>query len=122
MAGIDRDRRGRGIRGSWRVNQNQKGDHFKGIVDAACEFLVKTWPEELQGLEWEISDMPNQQSKQLARYRIWPSEKTITFYRLPIERIDIRSGLDRRTHVEQVVLQAVAELVDKDPWELLDND
>lgn len=122
MGGIDRDRRGRGIRGSWRVNQTQKGDYFKTIVDASCEFLVNNWPEELEGLEWEISDMPNQQSKKLSRYRIWPSEKTITFYRLPIERIDLRSTSDRRTHIEQVVLQAVAELVNKDPWELLDND
>ena len=122
MASIDRDRRGRGIRGSWKVNQTEKGDYFKTIVDVACEFLTRTWPEELEGLEWEIAEMPNQQSKQLARYRIWPSEKTITFYRLPIERIDLKSSSDRRTHIEQIVLQAVAELVNKDPWELLDND
>ena len=122
MRRIDRDRRGRGIRGSWRVNQTQNGDQFKAIVDAACVFLSKTWPEELDGFEWEITDMPNQQSKQLSRYRIWPSEKTITFYRLPIERIDLKTSSDRRTHIEQVVLQAVAELIDKDPWELLDND
>jgi hypothetical protein len=122
MRRIDRDRRGRGIRGSWRVNQNQKGDHFKSIVDASCEFLSKTWSEELDGFEWEIADMPNQQSNQLSRYRIWPSEKTITFYRLPIERIDLRTSQDRRTLIEQVVLQAVAELINKDPWELLDND
>jgi len=122
VASIDRNKRGRGIRGSWRVNQTQKGDYFKSIVDSACEFLLQTWPEELSGFEWEISDMPNQSSKQLSRYRIWPSEKSITFYRLPIERIDLKTSADRRTHIEQVVLQAVAELVDKDPWELLDND
>lgn len=104
------------------MNQKEKGDYFKTVVDTACEFLARTWPEELEGLEWEISDMPNQNSKQLPRYRIWPSEKTITFYRLPIERIDLKTTADKRTHVEQVVLQAVAELVDKDPWELLDND
>ena len=122
MVGIDRDRRGRGIRGSWRVNQSEKGDAFKTIVDAACEFLVQNWPEELHGLEWEIADMPSQQSKNLHRYRIWPSEQTITFYRLPVERLDLKNTRDKRTHIEQIVLQAVAELVDKDPWELLDTD
>ena len=122
MAGIDRDRRGRGIRGSWRVNQSEKGDFFKSVVDAACEFLVQNWPEELHGLEWEIADMPSGHSKNLPRYRIWPSEQTITFYRLPVERLDLKNTRDKRTQIEQIVLQAIAELVDKDPWELLDND
>jgi hypothetical protein len=43
---------------------------------------------------------------------------TITLFRIPIERLTYR-GADFRAQIEQTVVSAAAELIGKDPWELL---
>jgi hypothetical protein len=43
---------------------------------------------------------------------------TIILYRIPIERLAHR-GADARAQIEQSVLSAAGELIDRDPWELI---
>lgn len=55
------------------------------------------------------------------RYAIREQTQSIIFYRIPIQRMQRSTGIkDERTRIEQIVLDAVSELIDKDPWELLD--
>jgi len=55
------------------------------------------------------------------RWKVWHDERRITFYRLPIVRfLRLQEGEDRdeKLLIESCVFRAVAELLDKDPWEL----
>jgi len=55
------------------------------------------------------------------RWRVYPNERRIVLYRLPIERLSKLHRYDelhRRMMIESCVFRAVAELIGKDPWEL----
>ena len=54
----------------------------------------------------------------LTRYSSRKSSMTIVLYRIPIERLSFR-GADLRAQIEQSVITAAAELIDRDPWELI---
>lgn len=66
--------------------------------------------------------MIGKDATEVKRFSINPQSMRIIFYRIPIQRLKNSGGRDERTRIEQIVLDAVAELLDKDPWELLDPD
>jgi hypothetical protein len=91
---------------------------FNLVVEQTCEYL-KTSFLELSHLNWRIEEVPTLSSgEHLTRYSTRKDTMSITLYRIPIERLAFR-GADLRAQIEQTVLSAAAELIDKDPWELI---
>lgn len=97
---------------------------FEGVVSQSVDFLKLTWPNELGQLNWRVRDVPAmaEQSEEVARYSVNQSRFEITIYRIPIERFTHHrraDRLDERFHIEQYVFQAAAELLGKDPGDLI---
>lgn len=90
-----------------------------------CDYLRGLWPTKLAKLCYTISEVPNLSTvdKQVPRYRINAETKYITFYRVPLERLQ-RSGtaLERKMQLEHQVLHAVAELLELEPWQVLEGE
>jgi hypothetical protein len=86
--------------------------------------LRTAWPEELEKLTWQVSDAPvgSGSKDSVARFSVNEEKFRITLYRIPIERLTHHRRTDRmdeRFHIEQFVFQATAELLGKDPGDLV---
>lgn len=97
---------------------------FETVVSQTCEFLVNSWPNELTNLHWRVADAPPivSASGEVARYSVNREKFRVTIYRIPIERLTHArrtDRLDERFHIEQFVFQAVAELIGKEPGDLI---
>ncbi len=121
-----RERHGRGVRGSLLSHLGGRSPlgFFESVVVQTVEFLRSAWPEELENLTWQVSDAPLGQSlgEEVARFSANRELMRITLYRIPIERLTHHRRTDRmdeRFHIEQFVFQATAELLGKDPGELI---
>lgn len=126
--GNQRDRHDRGIRRpllSKLFKHGQSRNHsFEQYVSNAMDYLKGLWPEELEGVRWKILDAPaiSGYSQQVPRYRVDKDQKLIIIFRIPTERFGShkRAGaLDERIKVEHQVFEAVAEMIDVDPWDLV---
>ncbi len=121
MGTISRDRHGRGMRRplpSKLFRPGTRTELFHLVVEQTCEYLKSSFTE-LADLNWRIDEVPNlSKGEHLTRYSIRKEALSITLYRIPIERLAFR-GADLRAQIEQTVLSAAAELIDKDPWELI---
>ncbi len=121
-----RERHGRAPRGSLFAHLTSRSPlgFFESVVAQTVEFLKGTWPEELENLTWQVSDAPIGISKvdEVARFSVNREKFRITLFRIPIERLTHHrrtDRLDERFHIEQYVFQAAAELLGKDPGELI---
>ena len=97
---------------------------FDTVVAQTVEFLRNAWPDELEKLTWQVSDAPPgiTNHSEVARFAVNRERFRITIFRIPIERLTHHrrtDKLDERFHIEQYVFQAVAELLGKEPNELL---
>jgi hypothetical protein len=106
------------------LSQKSPVGFFESVVAGAVEFLRSAWPEELETLTWQVLDAPPAigNTDEVARYSVNLSKFRITLYRIPIERLTHHRRTDRmdeRFHIEQFVFQATAELLGKDPGDLL---
>jgi hypothetical protein len=122
-----RDRHGRGIRssvtGPHLPSLRNRLDFFDSCVASAIEYLRELWPEELATVRFEVAWVPRGDPGDhgVDRWRISTRERRVVLYRLPIERLAHLHRNDewhRRSFIESCVFRAVAELLDKDPWEL----
>jgi hypothetical protein len=127
----DRDRHGRGIRHSLSGALYKTGgsglDSFASIVSSTCEYLKERWPAELGDLKYRIMDAPvlGANSTFVKRWSVRPETKTIVIYRLPILRLNNNQSsnpTEERVRIEHHVFEAAAELVGKEPWELIFGD
>lgn len=123
-----RDRHGRGIPGSLMAGAlrsgKNKSERFSQYVNNAMEYLLGIWSEELNGVSWKVVDTPkvNDLSSEIPKWEIDRELKEIRIYRIPTERFGSHSrvsGVDERIKVEEQVFEAVAELIDVDPWDLV---
>lgn len=94
------------------------------MVAQTVEFLRSAWPEELEKLTWQVADAPLGKSEgdEVPRYSVNAEKSRIVLYRIPIERLTHHrrtDKLDERFHIEQFVFQATAELIGRDPGELI---
>ena len=124
-----RNRHGRGIRGVL-VRAPFRGKRAPSalveIVAGSVEYLKSAFPEELGKLQWRVSDQaPIQTIDGVEQVRRWtndPATMTIHIYRLPIERLGhVRrmDALHERMHIEEYVFTAAADLIGRDPMDLL---
>jgi hypothetical protein len=127
----DRDRHGRGIRHSLSGALYKTGgsalDSFASIVGSTCEYLRERWPDELGELQYRIQDAPilGVNSKFVKRWSVRAETKTIIIYRLPILRLNHNlqaNPTEERIRIEHHVFEAAAELIGKEPWELIFGD
>lgn len=114
-------------------------DRFDDIVASAAQYLRELWPDELEGVVFEVAGLPAGSSPaaeplaagratapRLDRWRVDVARRRILLYRLPIERLarphETRSVGDdpwqHRMLVEGYVFRAVGDFLGKDPWEL----
>ncbi len=122
---------------------------FDLTVGSAAQYLKELWPTELDSVSFEVAGVPERLSGSAGasgsgssgsgssgggsgrgsgsgslgvdRWRVFPAERRIVLYRLPIERLSKLHRYDelhRRMMIESCVFRAVAELIGKDPWEL----
>jgi len=121
-----RGRHGRTVRGAMLAHLGGRSPlgFFESVVAGAVEFLRGVWPEELEQLTWQVSDAPLGPGSrdEVSRYSVNREQFRITIFRIPIERLTHHRRTDRmdeRFHIEQYVFQATAELLGKDPSELV---
>jgi hypothetical protein len=123
-----RDRHGRGIRRpllSKLFKFGQTRSHgFEQYVETAVEYLKGIWSEELAGVQWKVLDAPpiTDYTSEIPRWRIDADAKLVVIYRIPTERFGAHSRqgvIEERLKVEEQVFEAIAELLDIDPWDLV---
>ncbi|PZE26400.1 metallopeptidase family protein [Curtobacterium sp. MCBD17_028] len=104
-----------------------RAEAFDRIVGDTAHYLVELWPDELRGVVFQVADMPSTATepdpadRTVPRWRIDRRPDRVTIYRIPVERLTHlpeKDDVDRRIVVETAVFRAVAELLDKDPWDL----
>ena len=99
-----------------------RAEAFESTVASTAEYLRDIWPDELDGVRFEVAGLPSGQGERgVDRWRALRDERRVILFRLPIERLaklHRADELHRRMLIESCVFRAVAELLDKDPWEL----
>lgn len=119
-----RDRHGRGLRRPlpsklFHFGVARQG-FFESVVADTCDYLVDSYPADFAGLNWKIEDVPAIiEGEPVKRWIAEKSSKTITLYRIPIERFGRQRLPDPRMHIEHAVIAAAASMIDKDPWDLI---
>jgi hypothetical protein len=126
-----RDRHGRGLRSSAAGPHlpflRTRSDLFDDIVAGAAQYLRELWPDELDGVVFEVAALPHAAAdRSFERWSVDPVRRRIVLYRLPIERLarqhESRQANDaewqHRASVEGYVFRAVGDLLGKDPWDL----
>lgn len=121
-----RDRHGRGIRSSVTrpplPRLRTRRDFFESTVSSALEYLRELWPDELANVQVRMAGVPRREDRDgVARWATDPHRRTVTLYRVPIERLAHLHKDDewhRRSYIESCVFRAVAELLGKDPWDI----
>jgi hypothetical protein len=127
LRGRGRDRHGRGDRssatGPFLPPLRTRIDTFDMTIASTVDYLRMVWPTELSDVIFEVAPGPASVIPDIGveRYSVDTSERRITFYRLPMQRLSRLHRNDefhQRMVVESCVFRAVAELLGKDPWDL----
>ncbi|AMM21689.1 hypothetical protein AX769_17975 [Frondihabitans sp. PAMC 28766] len=126
-----RDRHGRGLRSSAAGPHlpflRTRVDLFDDIVAQTAQYLKELWPDELEDVTFEIAGLPSgRPERSFERWHVDAIRRTVTLYRLPIERLArtresrqaVDAEWDHRVLVEGYVFRAVGDLMGKDPWDL----
>jgi hypothetical protein len=122
-----RDRHGRGIRaavtGPLLPLLRSRADLFDITVASTAEYLKDMWPDELNGVSFEVAVLPSTVTGTagLDRWQVMRDDNKIVLFRLPIERLSRLHRYDdlhKRMMIESCVFRAVAEMLGKDPWDL----
>ena len=122
-----RDRHGRGVRRPLWSPKFHSGvvrkSSFETAVNDATDFLRDYFPEEFKDLRTVITDLPPAKHTGLAQYSLHKPSKTIYLYRIPMQHLGtIRDPLLEMMRIERIVIQAAAQLVDRDPRDFLEED
>lgn len=120
-----RNRHGRGAKPVLRTTKiggtSFRHQNFEKKAMAFFGLLYLRNPELLEGIDLTVSELPEHKNSVDLRWKIDRENKSITLYRITIERF--RQSFDYKIpfplHMaELAVLLAVAELLDCDPWNL----
>lgn len=114
------------VRGIAAADVGGRNAFFVDVAKGVINYLCDVQPEKMSGVRVEMSSLP---SGELADGlpRMWsvvPSEKRVVVYRLPIERMTKLHRDDdwhRRNNIESAVIEAIAELLGEDPFDLAPN-
>ena len=103
--------------------KRHRSDFFNETVLSLVDHLKDIAPDEIDDITVTISAMPTQpdESPGISRWSVDRANRHVTLFRLPIERLTGTQSDDpwqRRLAIESVVIRAIAELIDWDPWRL----
>ncbi|GGA65173.1 hypothetical protein GCM10011490_14820 [Pseudoclavibacter endophyticus] len=126
--GLARGRHGRGVRssvaGPYLPMLTGRIPRFEQTVAETMDFLRAQAPEKLEGIRLEVAGMPPDEQQPDAGIERWrvvrPS--TIVLFRVPIDRLaklHCPDPVHYRMHIERVMLEAIGDLLGKDPWDIL---
>lgn len=122
-----RNRHGHGVRGPITGPHlpllHSRIESFDVAVAWTAEYLKGLWPDELLDVRFEVVAAPASAlgSSDVERWSVDQLGRSIVFYRVPIQRLSKLHRDDeihRRLLVEGCVFRAVAEFLDRDPWDL----
>lgn len=97
---------------------------FEQIVAETIDYLRTRSPEEMAGVRVQVAAMPPElqhPQEGIDRWRV-VAPKGIVLYRVPIDRLaklHCSAPVHYRMHVERIVLEAVGELLGRDPRDIL---
>jgi hypothetical protein len=95
---------------------------FEIAVDDAAHYLRSSFPNEFANLRTVISNLPPMTAPGVPLYRIHRASNTIYLYRIPIERLRSHSDrVDEMIRIEEIVIEAAANLVEQDPRNFLEG-
>ena len=98
-------------------------ENFFTVVAQTVQYLQSVWPNELADLHFDVASNPPRDgnARHIERWRVNRAANRITLYRIPIQRMSKLhrdDDLHRQMAIESAVFHAVAEYMDKKPWEL----
>jgi predicted Zn-dependent protease with MMP-like domain len=125
-----RDRHGRGLRGpliprgvpAWR----SRADRFDDRVLDAVEQLEQRWPDELDGIEFAVEDVPPSdpapwEHGEVPLGRFFPAQgqlpPRVVVYRRPVET-RAPDGRDLGPLVHDVIVEQIAQLLGRPPEQI----
>lgn len=122
-----RDRHGRGVRRPLWSPKFHSGvvrkSSFETAVNDATDYLRDYYPDDFKDLRTVISDFAPANRSDMEKYSIHKPSKTIYLYRIPMQHLGhIRDPLLEMMRIERTVIEAAAQLVDRDPRDFLDED
>ena len=114
------------VRGIAAADSGGRNAFFVDVARELINYLCDVQPERMHGVRVEMALLP---AGELAdgKPRLWtvlPSENRVIVYRLPIERMTKLHKDDqwhRRNNIESVVIEAISELLDIDPYDFAPN-
>lgn len=114
------------VRGIAAPDRGGRNAFFVDVAREVINYLCDVQPERMAGVRVDMGLLP---SGELAdgQPRLWSAiraEKRVVVYRIPIERMTKLHRDDpwhRRNNIETVIIDAIADLLDIDPFEFAPN-
>lgn len=112
------------ITGPGLPNPDARITRFERQARGALDLLFAAFPADLQGVSVSFVSVPRElgDGDEPLFWTVDREARTILLYRLPIQRargLHVDDDEHRRMFVEHCVYRAIAEYLDRDPWELL---
>jgi hypothetical protein len=114
------------VRGIAAVDSGGRNAFFVDVAKGVINYLCDVQPVKMNGVRIEMASLPSGDNADgLPRmWSVFPDEKRVVVYRLPIERMTKLHRDDdwhRRNNIESAVIEAIAELVGDDPHDFAPN-
>lgn len=101
-----------------------RSGNFAAAVEDAAEFLREVYPESFAGLRTEVRDLPPLKGElnSLRRFAFDRQTNTVYIYRIPVVHLGrMADPLDEVFRIENIVIQAAAEMIGRDPRDFLEE-
>jgi hypothetical protein len=125
-----RNRHGRQLRSDVRgiaaIGAGDRNTSFAEIAKDVVNYLCDVQPTLMHDIQVEMTLLPSAERADGVprRWTALRSERRVILYRLPIERgskLHREDDWHRRNNIETIVIEAIADLIDIDPYELAPN-
>ena len=125
-----RNRHGRQLRSDVRgiaaIGTGGRNTSFAEIAKDVVNYLCDVQPTFMHDIQVEMTLLPSAERADGVprRWTALRSERRVILYRLPIERgskLHREDDWHRRNNIETIVIEAIADLIDIDPYELAPN-
>jgi hypothetical protein len=114
------------VRGIAAVGAGGRNVAFADIAKDVVNYLCDTQPRLMHDIHVEMTLLPSSERADgiPRRWTALRSERRVILYRLPIERgakLHRNDEWHRRNNIETVVIEAIADVIDIDPYDLAPN-
>lgn len=114
------------VRGIAAIGNGGRNTSFAEIAKDVVNYLCDAQPTLMHDIQVEMTLLPSAERADGVprRWTALRSERRVILYRLPIERgskLHRQDDWHRRNNIETTVIEAIADLIDIDPYELAPN-